>query len=120
MSMTICEAIAKQEGFGVPGGRATRNNNPGDIEYGNFARVHGADRIETLPLPRRPRFAHFPSVDIGFAAMRALLLDYYTGKSIAEMIYIYAPPSENNTEKYINDVMEWTGLGRNTLIDKFL
>jgi hypothetical protein len=120
MMISICEAIAKQEGFGVPGGRAMRNNNPGDIEFGIFARQFGADRIETLPPPRTPRFAHFPTVEQGYAAMRELLTRHYTAMSIAQMIYKYAPPSENNTEQYITDVCAWTGLERNTLIDKFL
>ena len=120
MALTICEAIAKMEGFGVVGGRATRNNNPGDIEFGPFAHSYGALRVETIAPPRTPRFAYFPSLEAGFSAMRGLLLKHYTGLSIAETIYKYAQPSENNTEAYISNVCKWTELMRNTIIDKFL
>ena len=120
MLVTICEAIARMEGFGVVGGRATRNNNPGDIEFGAFAHSFGALRIETISPPRTPRFACFPTVEAGFAAMRALLKQHYAGLSIAEMIYKYAPPVENNTEEYIKNVCTWTGLTRDMLIDNYL
>ena len=120
MALTICEAIAKMEGFGVAGGRATRNNNPGDIEYGPMAKKYGATRVEEIAAPRVPRFAYFPDAESGFAAMRALLKQHYTGLTIAQTIYKYAPPSENNTEAYISNVCEWTNLTRNTLIDRFL
>lgn len=120
--MDICEAIAKEEGFGVPGGRATRNHNPGDISWGPFARSHGATALETIPagVKEPARFAVFPDDETGFTAMRALLDIQYAGQNIAQMIYHYAPPVENNTEAYIANVCEWTGLTRNTVIDAYL
>lgn len=118
--MTLAEAIAREEGFGVPNSRSTRNNNPGDLEYGAFAKQYGADRLET-PLFHKPaRFAHFPSAVEGFAAMRALLKLHYSGLTIKQMLNKYAPPVENDTNLYIYNVCKWTGLTEDTVIDQYL
>lgn len=92
------------EGFGVPGARPTRNNNPGDIEYGRFARSHGAVGTDG-------RFAVFNSVEAGYCAMRALLqMPAYSGLTIHQAIAKYAPPDENNVGEYVNCVCEWAKL----------
>jgi len=106
--MTLIEAIARIEGFYIPNSRPQRNNNPGDLEYGAFAKLHGADRIEEgTP---HPRFAHFPTAEMGFAALHALLTTtgYYT-LTIEQAINKYAPPSENNTTNYVQFVCEKVG-----------
>lgn len=118
--MTICEAIARQEGFGVLGGRATRNNNPGDIEFGTFAKAHGATAIETVPPGKTARFAFFPDPATGYAAMKALLAQHYKGMTIAAMLNKYAPPVENNVNTYLGNVLKWTGLTASTVIDHYL
>lgn len=98
--MTFLEAIAKYEGFGVPGAIPTRDNNPGDVCAGGFATRHGADGVDV----RNPRFAHFPDAATGFAAMRALFLAHYVGLTVRDALMRYAPPAENNTAAYINFV----------------
>ena len=115
----ICEAIARVEGFNLsPSNRPTRNNNPGDIEWGKFAQAHGADREEVAAFGR---FAHFPDVATGFAALKALLqTPGYKGKTVAETINRYAPPVENNTNNYVALVCQWTGLTPDTVIDDHL
>lgn len=115
--MTLCEAIAKEEGFGIPNGRATRNNNPGDLEYGHFAIANGADKIEFLNPPRVPRFAHFPTAVIGFAAMRALLIMHYSGLTVRQAIMKYAPPIENQTDEYIDNICKWVNCKDTDIID---
>jgi hypothetical protein len=102
--MNLMQAMARMEGFGVKGTRPTRNNNPGDIEYGSFAKAHGATGTDG-------RFAIFPDAQTGFGAMRALLTAHYSGLSLSEALNKWAPPLENNTNRYIASVMEWTGLG---------
>jgi hypothetical protein len=47
--------------------RADRNNNPGNIEYGEFARRHGATGNDG-------RFAIFPDRETGFRAAEALMM----------------------------------------------
>lgn len=119
--MTVCEAFAKVEGYGAnPLNRPTRNNNPGDIEYGPFAKSHGATRIETARLGGTARFAYFPSPTVGFTAMRALFLEHYSGLTVEQAITKYAPPIENPTEMYITQVCKLAGCKRTDLIDALL
>lgn len=115
--MTFCEAVAREEGFGKPGTRPTRNNNPGDIEFGKFALAHGATHAELV----NGRFAVFPDAATGFAAMKALFQTQgYQGKTIAEALNRWAPTLENETNAYIENVCEWTGLRSDTVIDGIL
>jgi hypothetical protein len=108
--MTLIEAIARQEGFYLVGSRPQRNNNPGDIEFGPFAQKHGATKGD-------PRFAIFPSPDVGFAAMRALLNSpSYLGLTLAAALNKWAPPIENQTNSYIEHVCAWTGLTPETIL----
>ncbi len=107
--MTIAEAISRMEGYGVPGARPTRNNNPGDIEFGPFAQAHGATGGD-------PRFAIFPTVDAGMACLRALLLKHYAGLSISAALNKYAPPIENQTNAYIAGVCRMTGHTPETIV----
>lgn len=101
--MTLIQAIAHIEGFYTAGTRPNRNNNPGDIQYGSFAKMNGADRIEDGV--QAPRFAHFPTPEVGFAALHALLSGpSYAGLSVEAAINRYAPPSENNSQGYVEYV----------------
>jgi hypothetical protein len=99
--LTLLEAMARMEGFFLPGSRPNRNNNPLDLEYGEFAKAHGASGTDG-------RFAIFPDVSTGYAAGKALLCGPdYDNLSVAGAIYKFAPPVENNTQAYLNDVCEW-------------
>ena len=118
--MRLTEAIARMEGFNVPGSRAARNSNPGNIEWGAFAQANGADRIETVGPHQKARFAHFPSSQVGFDALKALLLKHYKGLTVQQMMQKYAPPCENNTTNYTKNLCEWTGLMPGTVIDEYL
>jgi hypothetical protein len=93
--------------------RADRNNNPGNIEYGAFARAHGA-------IGSDGRFAKFASPEHGFAAMEALLGgSAYMGSgrnTIMSILSKYAPASENHVGAYAAHVSKLTGIGvRQTL-----
>lgn len=91
------------------GARNWRNNNPGNIEYGSFAKSQGA-------IGSDGRFAIFPTYDAGRAAKESLLFDTssYKDKTIAEAINRYAPPSENNTNAYIGGITSSLGVPANT------
>jgi hypothetical protein len=119
--VSIAQAFATEEGFGPPLARATRNNNPGDISFGYFARQFGAV-LETIPagINEPARFAKFPTVGIGFQAFRLLLLNHYAGLTVTQAIYHYAPPSENDTQGYIAAVCHRTGLASDAVIDAYL
>lgn len=107
----------------VGGSRSWRNNNPGNMEYGTFAKSHGAIGTDG-------RFAIFPTEEAGRRAKEALIfesnggkrlpnnpLDYgagigYRDKTLTQMIAAYAPASENNTRAYQQRVLAAVG-GRN-------
>jgi hypothetical protein len=110
--MTLMEAIAREEGFYVARTLPNRRNNPGDIVEGTFAQAHGA-----LPTDGS-RFAHFPSADVGFNAMRSLLNAHYLGLTVSEALNKWAPPVENQTNSYIANVCKWTGLTPDTIVTK--
>jgi len=78
------------------GARNWRNNNPGNLEYGDFARAHGAVGTDG-------RFAVFPDYAAGRRAKEALLFESeaYAGRTIQSAISRYAPPHENDTGAYV-------------------
>lgn len=116
--MTLIQAIARMEGFDAdPLNIPTRCNNPGDICAGQFANAHGA--VPAAPDPHNPesgpfRYAVFPTVNAGYAALRSLLVAHYIGMSLANAIARYAPATENDTANYVAWVCAWTGLGSST------
>lgn len=118
--MPLLRAMAKHEGFFKQGTRAQRNNNPGNINYGKFAIAHGATGKDD------GNYAIFPTPEIGWAAMQALLTTTtYKGKTLRQAIFTYCPPKgdrrgDNDTEGYLRNVCDWTGLTPNTIIDDHL
>jgi hypothetical protein len=91
------------------GSRAWRNNNPGNIKDTDFAREHGAIGRDA------DGFAIFPDEDTGTQALVDLLnTDTYQGLTLGEAFERYAPPSENETENYIENIENWTGLDADT------
>lgn len=90
--------------------RGLRNNNPGNIEDGAFARslpgYAGSDG----------RFARFENADAGSQAAPRLLASYVRRgfDTPAEIINRWAPPSDNNpTAQYASYVAQRAGLGVN-------
>jgi hypothetical protein len=117
------EAVAREEGFYVEGSRSNRNNNPGNIEYGKFAQAHGATSLETIPpgINEKPVFAFFPNIVSGFSAMQALFqAPVYSGLDVSQAITKWAPPSENNTTLYIQNVCTWAGCKPTDLVSSLL
>ena len=62
----VANAIKMQEGFDKPGSIPNKANNPGDIEYGPFARAHGA--TGSITAAGGKQIAVFPSADVGMNA----------------------------------------------------
>ncbi len=90
------------------GTRAWRNNNPGNLEDGKFARNNGA-------IGSDGRFAIFPDEAAGWNAMVNLLSnDSYQKLTIEGAINRYAPPHENNVENYLKSLEKQTGFPRTT------
>nr|WP_319566305.1 hypothetical protein [uncultured Rhodoferax sp.] len=86
------------------GSRNWRNNNPGNIEYGSFARSKGA-------IGSDGRFAIFPDYDAGRKAKESLIFEGngYKNLALKDAISRYAPPSENNTGAYQKSILASVG-----------
>jgi len=86
------------------GNRNWRNNNPGNIEFGTFARTQGA-------IGSDGRFAIFPDYNTGRSAKATLLFEgaNYKNLKISNALARYAPASENDTVKYQNTVIQAVG-----------
>lgn len=95
------------------GNRNFRNNNPGNIEYGSFAKGQGA-------VGGDGRFAVFSSYESGLRAMEALIFtgSSYRNKTLTSAIARYAPPSENNTRSYASNVLRAVG-GKNKVMSQY-
>jgi hypothetical protein len=81
------------------GNHPQRDNNPGNVEYGDFARKHGV-------VGRDGGFAIFPSAEVGWAALDALLRSDYQAMTIDEAIRTYAP-RKNRSGQVINDTAKY-------------
>ena len=94
--------------------RGLRNNNPLNIRRVAGQRWKG----EILPSIQGGdgggSFVRFESIEYGIRAAFVLLRTYaikYKANCIQDIISRWAPPSENDTEKYIKNVCLWSGLG---------
>lgn len=95
------------------GARNWRNNNPGNIEAGRFARSQGA-------IGSDGRFAIFPTYEQGRQAKANLIFESpsYRNKTISGVIDRYAPPFENNTNAYANAVARAVGVPLDTPVSE--
>ena len=92
--------------------RNVRNNNPGNIRISNnsWEGKTGNDG----------EFETFDSPEMGARAMARLLLNYqrkYGLNTVNDIINRYAPPSENDTNRYAKTVASKMGIGVNDEID---
>ena len=109
---TTTPGISRIDAYGALSGvRGVRNNNPGNL---GFAGQKGASRENGSG-----RFAAFKTPEEGLAAMSKQLDLFYTGKSknvsgpaqtVQAIIHAWAPPHENNTAAYINQVSKALGV----------
>lgn len=87
--------------------RGIRNNNPGNIIRTNIPWNGMAARQDD------PRFITFKSPEYGIRAIVKILQAYYNKDgctTIRSIINRWAPPEENDTEHYIDDVATRCGL----------
>ena len=89
------------------------------IKYNNPGNIGKGDAWQGSVTPgASASFVEFQTLAYG---LRALFINTVAkinnGKNtIEKIITSHAPPTENNTENYINHVSEWTGIARNSVI----
>ncbi len=93
--------------------RGIRNNNPGNLDYVGQPGAH----LETGVA--EPRFAAFPTMADGIRALRDQLLRYAERglTTVASIISVYAPPTENATSAYIGSLCRHMGVQPQTVLD---
>jgi hypothetical protein len=106
----LAEAIAHEEGFYVQGSVPSVNNNPGDLEH-----APGEAHPTSSPI------GTFADIASGWAALEAQLQKYAErGMTVEQMVYVYAPPSENNSAAYLSYVCQYVGCTPATLVSDAL
>lgn len=94
--------------------RGLKNNNPGNIRLSS-TKYSG----ETEPSADK-EFKQFETAAWGYRALFVLLHTYdvrHGLRCIEDMIRRYAPPSENDTERYVSFVSYRSGIPRRQIID---
>ena len=93
--------------------RGYRNNNPLNIR-------RSRDKWKGMsPKQTDPAFVQFQTMAYGYRAAFVLLRTYrqkYGYNTIRQIVKRWAPPSENNTDRYIENVSRWTGIDPDKLI----
>ncbi|HCI6723326.1 TPA: structural protein [Klebsiella variicola subsp. variicola] len=95
--------------------RGIRNNNPGNIRWGDDWQglVSESQRTDKS-------FCQFKTPEYGIRAMIIILRNYqrkYGLSTVSGIIKRWAPPNENNTLAYINSVAKATGVSPDQRID---
>jgi hypothetical protein len=123
---SLANAIAEYEGWSPDsatsgptknGSLSYRNHNPGNL------------RSSIFQIGERNGFAYFYNDQTGFFALTYDLMQKAKGNTrtglgpkstIEDLMNIYAPKIENNTEQYIQFIELKTGLKRTDTLDKLL
>lgn len=86
--------------------RGYKNNNPGNIRHSSIEYMGEKRSTDNA-------FKAFETMAWGYRAIFVLLDSYYRKgfRTIEAMINRYAPPSENDTDKYIAFVSKGSGVG---------
>jgi hypothetical protein len=93
--------------------RGIKNQNPGNIRSGT------ADWEGMSPTQDDPEFVQFQGPQWGIRAIAKILLTYEADglNTVQQIINRWAPPSENDTDAYVQAVAEACGVGANTPIN---
>ncbi|WP_242501251.1 structural protein [Komagataeibacter xylinus] len=93
--------------------RGIRNNNPGNLDFAHQPGAHLETGVSN------PRFAAFPTMADGIRALREQLLRYGQRglTTVAAIISVYAPASENATGAYIDLLCSRMGVQPGTTLD---
>ena len=95
--------------------RGIRNNNPGNIRWGdNWKGLKKDGKTQD------PFFCVFTSPVYGIRALAKLLQNYqklYGLDTVRKVIYRFAPPNENQTQAYVQSVAQQLGIAPDSKLD---
>jgi hypothetical protein len=104
----LAHLIAQEEGYGIPGSLPTRDNNPGDLR-------HSPHSFHTPSDPNA--IGKIDTVEHGWEDLeRQLELFAQRGMTLRQAIYTFAPPEENNSERYLEFVCNGLGCTEDTSV----
>ena len=97
--------------------RGIRNNNPFNIRKGSSWKGERPNQSD-------PAFEEFTSMEMGIRAGLKLIRNHISGfggkrkpmNSIAKLIAVWAPPTENNTVEYVRTVSRLSGIPKTRTI----
>lgn len=108
----LAELIANEEGFNVPGSVPNRDHNPGDLRHSPHSE-HTAEDPDGIGIE--------DSDADGWADLeRQLQLFAARGLTLAQAIYKFAPPTENDSAQYLKYVCDGLGCTSDTLVSDAL
>ena len=97
----LASLVAQEEGYGIPGAIPTTHNNPGDLRHSPHS-DHSADAPNAIGQIDTPQD--------GWSDLERQLEIYAAhSMTLRAAIYAFAPPTENNSERYLQFVCD--GLG---------
>lgn len=106
MTSKLALAVSKMEGFGIPGALPTRNNNPGDLRHAP-GEMHSPDSPDAV--------GSFATPEEGWAELeRQIQIDADRGLTLRTFVYTYAPPNENDSQRYLDFLCAQTNCSADT------
>lgn len=108
----LAQLIAKEEGFYVPGSVPNRLHNPGDLRHSPHS-YHTADALDAI--------GSIDNDTDGWADLeRQLNLFADRGLTLEQVIYEYAPETENDSAAYLTFVCQGLGCDASTPVSEAL
>lgn len=108
----LAEAIARFEGYGRPGAIPTVRHNPGDLRHSLHSSHEGIGPNDIGIIDN--------DADGWSDLDRQLRLYASRGLTLAQAIHEFAPPTENDTDRYLKFVCEQTGHSPDTPLTEVL
>ncbi len=109
----LAQLIAKEEGYGIPGAVPTTHNNPGDLRHSPHS-SHESAHPDAI--------GQIDTAADGWADLeRQLQLYAKRGLTLRDMIInYYAPPGENDSERYLQFICQGLGVDQSCTVAQAL
>jgi len=108
----LAQLIASEEGFFKSGSLPQRRNNPGDLRHSPHSSHEGEAPNDIGVIPTAAQ---------GWEDLESQLqLDANRGWTLQQLVYTYAPPSENNSAQYLQYLCDGLGCTADTLVSAAL